>query len=67
MLRYHVPNEKLYPEKYAHHLLLLFYPFRNELELLCNKSYAEMLSHVNVLNPICTGGRGGGAFHQKSL
>ena len=34
VLRYHVPNNILHPEKYAHHLLMLFYPFRNENELL---------------------------------
>ena len=34
ILRYHVPNKILYPEKFAHHVLLLFYPFRDEKELL---------------------------------
>ena len=30
ILRYHVPNELLSPEKFPHHVLLLFYPFRDE-------------------------------------
>ena len=34
ILRYHVPNKILYPEKFAHHVLLLFYPLRDEKELL---------------------------------
>ena len=34
ILRYHVPNEVLCPEKFAHHVLLFFYPFRDERELL---------------------------------
>ena len=34
ILRYHVPNKILYPEKFAHHVLLLFYPFKDEKELL---------------------------------
>ena len=34
VLRYHTPNKHQYPEKYVHHLLLLFYPFRSENELL---------------------------------
>ena len=34
ILRCHVPNKILYPEKSSHHVLLLFYPFRNEKELL---------------------------------
>ena len=27
VLRYHVPNRHKYPEKYAHHLLFMYYPF----------------------------------------
>ena len=27
VLRYHVPNKDRYPEKFAHHLLFMFYPF----------------------------------------
>ena len=33
-MRYHVPNKDIYPEKFAHHLLFIFYPFRLEDELL---------------------------------
>ena len=33
-MRYHVPNKDIYPEKFAHHLLFIFYPFRLEYELL---------------------------------
>ena len=29
VLRYHVPNEILHPEKFAHHILFMFHPFRN--------------------------------------
>ena len=34
ILRYHVPNKVLHPEIFAHHVLLLFYPFRDEKKLL---------------------------------
>ena len=30
VLRYHAPNVNKHPEQHAHHLLLSFYPFRNE-------------------------------------
>ena len=30
VLRYYTPNKTKFPEKYAHHLLMLFLPFRNE-------------------------------------
>ena len=33
VLRYYVPNPHKYPEKYAHHLLFMFYPFRDENDL----------------------------------
>ena len=33
VLRYHVPNKFKDPEGYAHHLLFLFYPFRDECKL----------------------------------
>ena len=39
VLRYHTPSKHQYPEKYAHHLLLLFYPFRSENELLGGTSH----------------------------
>ena len=48
VLRYHVPNSMLYPEKYAHHLLMLFYPFRNENELL---SGTPLLYQNKLLEP----------------
>ena len=34
ILRYHEPNKVLQLEKYAHHFLVLFYPPRDEQELL---------------------------------
>ena len=33
VLRYHVPNQHKRPEEYAHHILFMYYPFRNEVEL----------------------------------
>ena len=34
ILQYHVLNELFLPEKIAHHMLFLSYPFRNEKKLL---------------------------------
>ena len=34
ILRYHVPNKLLSPEKFAHHVMLLFFPFRDGKQLL---------------------------------
>ena len=34
ILRYHVPNKLLATEKFAHYVLFLFYPFRDEKEFL---------------------------------
>ena len=33
ILRYHVPKKLFSQEKFAHNVLLLFYPFRDEKEL----------------------------------
>jgi hypothetical protein len=34
VIRYHTPNKRKEPEKYFHHLLMLYFPWRNEQELL---------------------------------
>ena len=44
ILRYHVPNKISYPEKSAHHVLLLFYSFRDE------KSCYQVSRHCIKLN-----------------
>ena len=52
MLKYHVPNQHEHPEEYAYHLLLMYFPFRNDNELKLNNSYAEKLNSSNVLEII---------------
>ena len=34
VIRYHTPNKRKEPELYFHHLLMLYFPWRNETELL---------------------------------
>ena len=52
VLRYHVPNRNRFPEKYAHHLLFMFYPFRNEqnLKYADSGSYCEKLQEPGILD-----------------
>ena len=54
VLRYYVPNRYTCPEKYAHHLLFLFYPFRDEENLKSNISgtFTEKLQEPNILDII---------------
>ena len=54
VLRYHVPNKHKYPEKYAHHILFMFYQFRNEEELHRTSSgtYLEKLHQPDVLRSV---------------
>ena len=52
VVKYHVPNQHTHPEEYGHHLLFMFFPFRNENELKLNDSYAEKLNLSNVLEII---------------
>ena len=54
VLRYHVPNRHKDPEAYAHHLLFMFYPFRNEEELKVGESnsYCAKLQQAGVTDVI---------------
>ena len=52
MLQYYVPNKHTHTEEYAHDLLFMYFPFRNENELKLNNSYAEKLNLPNVLEII---------------
>ena len=45
VLRYYTPNKNKHPEKFAHHMLMLFYPFRSEeTDLQVDGSYAVKLN-----------------------
>ena len=49
VVRYHTPNKTKEPEKYFHHLLMLYYPWREESELLGNQqSYMSKFCEPNV-------------------
>ena len=45
ILRYHMPNKLLSPEKFAHYAMLLFFWFRDEKQLLsdCPPLYQDKL------------------------
>ena len=51
VLRYHVPNKFKYPKGYAHHLLFMFYHFRDEWGIMLRQppSYSPKLSDQGVL------------------
>lgn len=49
VLRYYKPNKNLYPEQYAHHMLMLFFPFKKEEELLSDSRYSTKLADPSVL------------------
>ena len=52
-LRYFTPKKHKYPEKYAHHLLLLFYPFRDEeFDLKVDGSYSTKLLEPLVMDVV---------------
>ena len=52
VLRYHVPSKEKYPEKYSYHLLHLFCPFRDEMELKGKYlgTYKEKISEPGVVD-----------------
>ena len=40
VIRYHTPNKTKEPERYFHHLLMLYYPWRKESDLIAaDQSY----------------------------
>ena len=49
VVRYHTPNKTKEPERYFHHLLMLYYPWRNESDLMAaDQSYASKFYEPNV-------------------
>ena len=52
VLKYHVANQHTHTEEYAHHLLFMYFPLRNENELKLDNSYEEKLNSSNVLEII---------------
>ena len=52
VLKYYKPNEEIHPEKYANLLLILFYPFTDEKQLVINGSNVSKLNKENVLEII---------------
>ena len=53
VLRYYTPNKHRYPERYAHHLLMLFYPFRDEEnDLKAEGLYMTKLNQPEVLEVV---------------
>ena len=49
VIRYHTPNKTKEPEHYFHHLLMLYYPWRNESELMAaDQSYTSKFYEPNV-------------------
>ena len=53
VLRYYTPNRDKYPEKYAHHMLFMFYPFRSEGQLLADDgTYTAKLACANIYNVV---------------
>ena len=51
VIRYHTPNKNKEPESYYHHLLFLYFPWRDESSLLgAEQTYASKFSEPNVQN-----------------
>lgn len=52
VLQYYLPNKTLSPEKYAHSLLIVFFPFSSESQLLKDESYCHTLQELNLLEAV---------------
>ena len=49
---YHLPNKHTHPEDYEHHMLFMYFPFRDENELRYSNSYNEKLNLPDVLKTV---------------
>ena len=48
VIRYHTPNKTKEPERYFHHLLMLYYPWRKESDLIAaDLSYVQEVVELN--------------------
>ena len=54
ILRYHISNQATQPEEYAHHMLFMFFPFRNEsgLKATVSRTYSEKLLEQTVTETV---------------
>ena len=52
VLQYYLPNTALSSEKYAHSLLIVFFPFSSESQLLKDESYCNTLQELNLLETV---------------
>ena len=52
LLQFYVPNQQTQPEEYAHHMLFMYYPFRNENDLKSGNppTYSNKLRESNVIS-----------------
>ena len=52
VLQYYVPNKETKPEQYTHYMVSMYYPFRDEKELLSGipPTYANKLSESGVID-----------------
>ena len=50
-MQFYVPNQQTQPEEYAHHMLFMYYPFRNENDLKSGNppTYINKLRESNVI------------------
>ena len=52
VLRHYLPSKVLSPTKYAHSLLILFFPFSSVSQLLKGGTYCDRLQELNVLDTV---------------
>ena len=52
VLKYHTLDKHTHPEEYAHHMLFMYFPFRDENELTYSNSFNEKLTSPDVLETV---------------
>ena len=51
-MQFYVPNQQTQPEEYAHHLLFMYYPFRNKNDLKSGNTptFSNKLRELDVIS-----------------
>ena len=52
VLKYHTLDKHTHPEEYAHHMLFMYFPLRDENELKYSNSFNEKLTSPDVLETV---------------
>ena len=52
VLQYHVPSKERCPEEYAHHMLFMYFPFKDDEELKHSNRFSNELNQPSIIEVV---------------